>query len=177
MSSNPTSATWSVSSESGGPTTASSSTPRTANRARSNPVTQASSGGTKRVMTQAERDVRSARSRPEVTGRNPEATNQPRAAYVEKRDRPLPPSGRGSTGVSAENPMEPKFDGDETYCCNAEGEIICFRVEDSKGQLSWRNVNGRFAKAPTDAEWRVHNAGGKSRWNDKKMQNLGKDMV
>ena len=169
MSSNPTSASFSISSESGVPTTGSNSSSRIDRRTRSNP-----SGN--RQGTASGTVSRLSRSRPETQSRNSEDANQPRAVYVEKRDRPRPPTGRGSIGISAENPMEPRYDGDETFCCNADGHLICFRTVDSKGHDSWRNASGKFAKAPTEAEWREHNAGGKERWTDRRMQNLGKDM-
>ena len=101
-------ATFSVSSSSARDTTSSSTNPPRIYRNTGN-RTIAARGP---VLTSS--------SRPDV-GETQQNSNPPttpaRQAYVEKRDRELPPSGRGSTGVSAENPMEPQFDVDETCCC------------------------------------------------------------
>ena len=96
---------------------------------------------------------------------------------MEKRDRPLPPSGRGSTGTSAENPMEPEFEGDETFCCNMEGQIIAFKTKNPiNGAVQWRDSAGKFCKQPTAEEWLDHGTWGKPRWLKKRMTNLGEDM-
>ena len=129
MSSNQTTATFSVSSSSAGHHTTSSSSVDHANR------TTDSRSAVARGLNR----LRSS-SRPDVGGAqqniNP-PSNQARTGYVEKRDRQLPPSGRGSTGVSAENPMEPEYDGDETFCCNAEGQLIACKIKGSNCSGSW----------------------------------------
>ena len=159
-------ATFSVSSSSARDTTSSSTNP---------PRIYRNTGRT----VAARGPVLTSSSRPDV-GETQQNVNPPttpaRQAYVEKRDRELPPSGGGSTGVSAENPMEPQYEGHETFCCNKKGEIIAFEFLDSKGVYRWKDARGKFCKAPNGDEWLDHECYGKDIWTANRMRNLGSDM-
>ena len=159
-------ATFSVSSSSARDTTSSSTNP---------PRIYRNTGRT----VAARGPVLTSSSRPDV-GETQQNVNPPttpaRQAYVEKRDRELPPSGRGSSGVSAENPMEPQYEGHETFCCNMNGELIAFQFLDSKGVYRWKDARGKFCKAPNGDEWLDHECWGKDIWIANRMRNLGADM-
>ena len=161
MSSNQTTATFSVSSSSAGRHTTSSSSVDHTNR----------TTGSRSAAARGLNRLRSS-SRPDVGGAqqntNP-PSNQARTGYVEKRDRQLPPSGRGSTGISAENPMEPEYEGDETFCCNRQGQLIAFKFKDSKGVTRWKDAAGKFCKPPDSNEWLDHGGWGKAIWTAKRL--------
>ena len=144
-----TSATLSVSSSSHAPSGSSSSVPpsggRRHNRSRGKPV----SGKT----PSPQRDLNKTKKR---------------ESYVDKSDRLRPPSGRGSSGFTLEKPLPPEFEGDETFCCDADGRIIAMRIE-VQGRHRWKDFMGRFCKERTYEEWRVHTIDGKNKWLERKM--------
>ena len=97
-----------------------------------------------------------------------------RTPLVNKSERPRPTTGKGSTGVSIENPMEPCFVGDETFCTDFNGDVILFRTnrveKDVVERQYWRNASGQFAKPPTEDQWNTHRLYGINKYIGKRIR-------
>ena len=117
-----------------------------------------------------------------ATGTRASSTPSVRRGYVDKRDKPIPVKGRGSSGVTAANPMKPCFDDDQTYCTNEFGEIIKFRItplagpDDLKPQR-WMAAGDKYGACsrPTEEEWEVHLKKGRNIWLNRQALNFQKD--
>ena len=153
----------------------------------SSKLTNSSSSRPSSAVDRGRNTARTSRSKSSKKSNSPKgnlrsgtgATRTTTPGYVDKRDRPKPPTGRGSTGVTAERPLPPSFKGDETFCTNDQGHIIKFRTNVKPGphdsRETWRSSAGSYSKRPTEEEWNTHRCRGKNLWTNRRLEWIERD--